>query len=149
PEIAAEIGILMSCAAMVEWYLHQLIAKLGVDHRDAFVIAGQFQSFSVRIDLLQRLAALRDDKNIDRQAVEIFIPKLRTSNSIRNKYAHAQYGTGPTENSIIIYPFSGDVRKKPESLTVTIDDVVEDVNFMKALCCELSDYVTHGTMPTP
>jgi hypothetical protein len=75
---------------------------------------------------------------------------MREANAIRNKYAHAQYGIGATEDSIVIMPFSGDAKKKDQTHTETIDDVVADVNFLKALCCDLSDFVVaHQKTPPP
>jgi predicted RNA-binding Zn-ribbon protein involved in translation (DUF1610 family) len=141
PLIAAEIGVLISCAATVEWYLPQLIMKFGVGYPDALIVAGYFQSFSVRIDLLQAIAKTRDPNDPITEAIQKFIPRMREANAIRNKYAHAQYGLGATEDSIVIMPFSGDAKKKDQTHTETIDDVVGDVNFLKALCSDLSDFI--------
>jgi hypothetical protein len=46
-------------------------------------------------------------------------------------------------------PFSGDAKKKDQTHTEAIDDVAADVNVLKALCCDLSDFVvTHQkTLP--
>jgi hypothetical protein len=150
PLIAAEIGVLISCAAMVEWYLPQLMMKFGIGYPDALIIVGHFQSFSVRIDLLQAIAKTRDPKDPITQAVEEFLPRMRAANAIRNKYVHAQYGEGATQDSIVIMPFSGDARRKDQTHTETIDDVVGDVNFLKALCCDLSNFiVAHQKTPPP
>jgi hypothetical protein len=135
---------------MVEWYLPQLMMTVGIGYPDALIIAGHFQSFSVRIDLLQAIANTRDPDDPITQAVEEFIPRMRAANAIRNKYAHAQYGEGATQDSIVIMPFSGDAKKKDQTHTETIDDVVGDVNFLKALSCDLSDFiVAHQKTPPP
>ena len=41
PEFAAEVGILMSCFALIESYMHQLISRTtGIGESDTFLIAG-------------------------------------------------------------------------------------------------------------
>jgi hypothetical protein len=46
-------------------------------------------------------------------------------------------------------PFSGDAKKKDQTHTETIDDVVADVNFLKALCCDLSNFVVADQKTPP
>lgn len=46
PEFAAQVGVLISCFAMIESYVHLLIGKLtGIDETDAFVFSGSFFEF--------------------------------------------------------------------------------------------------------
>jgi hypothetical protein len=100
--------------------------------------------------LREAIAKTRDPEDLTTQAVKKFIPRMRKASEIRNKYAHAQYGLGATEDSIVIMPFSGDARRPDLTHTATIDDVGGDVNFLKALCCDLSDFVVaHQKTPPP
>jgi len=46
-------------------------------------------------------------------------------------------------------PFSGDAKKKDQTHTETIDDVVADVNFLKAPCCDLSNFVVADQKTPP
>ena len=56
PEFAAEVGILMSCFALIESYMHQLISRTtGIGESDTFLIAGSHLTFGPRIDLLETL----------------------------------------------------------------------------------------------
>jgi hypothetical protein len=49
PEFAAQVGILVSCFALIESYMHRLISRTtGMGESDACVVSGSFISLSVR-----------------------------------------------------------------------------------------------------
>ena len=92
PEFAAQVGILISCFALIESYMHQLISRTtGMDPSDAFLVSGSFISFSSRIDLLETLLKKREPTNQQVVAAKHFIKTLREASGIRNTYAHGTY----------------------------------------------------------
>lgn len=92
PEFAAQVGILISCFAIIESYVHLLISKLtGVDKADAFIFSGSFMNFRARVDLLEALTKKRDAKAEPVIASKHFVSLLREATATRNRYAHGQY----------------------------------------------------------
>ena len=55
--------------------------KFGIGYPDALIVAGHFQSFSVRIDLLQAITKTRDPNDVITQDVQKFIPRMREANA--------------------------------------------------------------------
>jgi len=92
PEFAAQVGVLVSCFALVESYVHRLISKLtGAAVEDAFVFSGSFMNFRARVDLLDSLAKRRSRGDQSALASRHFVVLLREATEIRNRYAHGQY----------------------------------------------------------
>ncbi len=149
-DIAAEIGILISCFAVIESFFPKLLKRFtGASGQDASAIMGAIPTTEGKKELLNIIQNNRGDEVSDaRSAMEIIVRKLGAAIKIRNQYAHAQYGLG-AGSLIHINPFFGDMRRKtPATLKKNIDDISADVRAIKELICEISEYVAHGTMPS-
>ena len=157
PEFAAQVGILISCFALIESYMHQLIGRTtGMDESDAYLVSGSFISFSSRIDLLETLLRKRDPSHKDVVAAKHFIKTLREATGIRNTYAHGTYSLtfeggdySPTAKKImIISSFLYDAkRKNPVRVEKDLDDVKKDVARIKFITCELHGYIYRHELP--
>ena len=157
PEFASQIGILISCFALIESYMHHLVSRTtGIDESDAFQIAGSYQTFGPRIDLLETLLKKRDPTASQVQTAKYFISALREATRIRNAYAHGTYSLSfvggdysPTaERVITVTSYLYDAkRKKPESFERTLDQVIAEVARIKFITCELHAYIYRNEIP--
>lgn len=157
PEFASEIGILISCFALIESYMHHLISRTtGIDESDAFQIAGNYQTFGPRIDLLETLLKKRDPTAAQVMTAKYFIASLREATRIRNAYAHGTYSLGfvgghysPTaERVMMITSYLYDSkRKKPETIERTLSQVKDEVARIKFITCELHAYIYRNESP--
>ena len=158
PEFAAQVGVLISCYALIESYMHQLISRTtGMDESDAYLVSGSFTGFSARIDLLDTLLRKRDPKAKEVLAAKHFIKTLREATAVRNTYAHGTYSLGfeggrfsPTAKKLMsISSFLYDAkRKNPVRLERDLDGIEKDVARLRFITCELHAYVYRGEMPT-
>jgi len=151
PEFSAQVGVLISCFALVEVYVPHLVNKLtGMPFEDAWTIVNSYQSFSYRIGLLEDLLANRDPKT-DTSAYRHFISTLSTANSLRNRYAHAQYSVGMRgqdgRREVILQPFASTTRKKAKRLHLHLKDINADVATMKLIICDLHAFVHRDEQP--
>jgi hypothetical protein len=149
PDFAAEVGVLISCHALIEDYVPRVLAKLtGLSYDDAFAIVGSFVSFAHRLDLLQSLADLRQQPSNAKTAVERLIPRLREANSIRNQYAHARYGI-TFDDDFMVDSFLNDAKRKSKSARKSLDAIVADVNALKVTINHLHGYIYRDELPPP
>lgn len=157
PEFATQVGVLISCFALIESYMPQLISRTtGMDPSDAFLVSGSFISFSSRINLLETLLKKRESTNQQVIAAEHFIGTLKEANKIRNTYAHGTYSLSfegghcsPTAKKIMfISSFLYDAkRKSPAKVEKDLDDAKNDVARIKFISCELHGYIYRNEMP--
>jgi hypothetical protein len=157
PEFAAQVGILISCFALIESYMYQLISRTtGMDESDAYLVSGSFISFSSRIDLLETLLRKREPTNKQVIAAKHFVKTLREATGIRNTYAHGTYSLSfegghysPTAKKIVfISSFLYDAkRKNPVRVEKDLDGVKKDVARIKFITCELHGYIYRNEMP--
>jgi hypothetical protein len=60
PDVAAEVGVLVSMFAMIEFYIPWYFQSLtGIDSGDAMMVMGYFKSFGDKIELLQLIIGNR------------------------------------------------------------------------------------------
>jgi hypothetical protein len=149
PAFSAEIGVLISCFALVEGYMPHLMSRLtGIDKDDAFTILGRFQ-MGERIQLLGALASSRDGDNAARKALEILLPKLTAATAVRNKYVHAQYSI-TFNDAIIVESWLHDSKRKTKPKTTEdIPVIAAEVEKIQVLICDLHGYVYRDEMPSP
>lgn len=157
PEFAAQVGVFVSCFALIESYMHQLISRsTGMDESDAFLISGSFASFGARIDLLETLLKKKDHGSREVVAAKHFIPMLRESTALRNTYAHGTYSLGfegghysPTAKKIMyVSSFLYDSkRNKAAKLERDLDGIKKDVKRIKFIICEIHGYLYRNEMP--
>jgi hypothetical protein len=157
PDFAAQVGILVSCFAILESYAQKLIARIAaIDENDAFVIAGSFQSFSARIDLFELLMNRRDISLPDVKAAKYFISGIREATALRNTYAHGTYsltfeGGSATPGAKMIMHINSFLydakRKSPKKLIRDLEGAQSDVQALKALICELHGFLHRNEFP--
>lgn len=156
PEFAAQVGVLISCFAMIESYVHVLISRLtGTSESDAFVFSGSFMNFRARVDLLQSLAKVRNPKDQSAIIAKHFVSLLREATGIRNRYAHGRYGLSfeggsysPTAKKIIYIDSSlFDANKRPVQAVRDLDDVIKEVQRIKFIVCEMHAYLHRNEPP--
>lgn len=157
PDFAAQVGILISCFALIESYMHQLISRTtGMDESDTYLVSGSFTSFGSRIDLLGTLLKKRAPTNKQVVAARHFIKTMRESTGIRNTYAHGTYSLSfeggyysrTAKKIMFISSFLYDAkRKNPVKVEKDLDSVKKDVARIKFITCELHGYVYRDEMP--
>lgn len=157
PEFAAQVGILISCFALIESYMHKLISRsTNMDESDAFLVSGSFISFGARIDLLETLIKKRNQQSKEVIAAKHFTKTFREATTIRNTYAHGTYSLGfegghysPTAKKIMyISSFLYDAkRKQPSKLVRDLDSIKKDVERIKFITCEIHGYLYRDEMP--
>lgn len=151
PEFSAQVGVLISCFALVEEYVPHLVAKLtAMPHNDAWIIVNSYQSFSHRIKLLDELVGSGAHPT-DLAPYRHFVSTLSAANAIRNRYAHARYSTGMRDETgrreVILQEFPSDVKKKPRSRHMKLKHVAADVKEIKQIICDLHAFVYRGELP--
>jgi hypothetical protein len=147
-DFAAEIGIFISCFALVEGYLDDLMAKLtGIDERDAWTILGRHQ-VGERLQLLAALASLRHDTDPERVAIERLLPRITNAIAARNKYAHSQYAI-TFNDGIVVSSWLYDSKRTRKEVTENLDSIVLEVETIKALINDLHGYIWRNEMPPP
>jgi hypothetical protein len=150
PEIAAEIGIMMSMLAIVEsGFPHALHRLTSLSVGDATVIMNFFRSFSDKTELLKLIVANRDPSTPDKpRGSEIselpsLISTVNAANTIRNKYAHAMYGV-TVKRGALVMPYRSDIRKKSvPGVEMALEEIVEDVRKVRAAAVAMHAYA-HG-----
>jgi hypothetical protein len=148
PNFSAEVGVLISCFAIIESYMPQLLERLiNIGSAEAFLIMSSFGEFSERTELLKSLVKLYEAQKKttdDITAIARFLPRITAVTTIRNKYAHGKYSITFHDDFIVDSFVSS---KKPKSTKKSLDAVVVDVNTLKHLICDLHGYVHRDEMP--
>lgn len=150
PHFAAEIGVLISCFALIEGYIPLLLQKLlNIQSDEASVIMSTYGKFSEQVDLLKSLIKLyktQKTKIDETNALSRLLPRISACATIRNKYAHGRYAlTFHDEFIMESFVLSSSPKRQHKSL----DGVVEDVNTLRRLICDLHGYVYRQEMPPP
>ena len=156
PEFAAQVGVLISCFALIESYVHLLVSKLtGACEQDAFVFSGSFLNFRARVDLLESLAKRRPKSDHSAAVARYFVVLLREATDIRNRYAHGRYSLtfeggsySPTAKKIMHIDTSlFDANKSPKKMVRDLAGIEEEVHRIKLIICEIHAYVYGNELP--
>lgn len=156
PEFAAQVGVHISCFALVESYVHLLVSKLtGCSEQDAFVFSGSFLNYRSRVDLLESLAKRRAAGNYQAAVARYFVGRLRETTDLRNRYAHGQYSltfeggtSSPTAKKIMhIQTSLYDANKGQKTIVRDLGGLQADIVQFKLLICELHGYVHREEIP--
>jgi hypothetical protein len=136
PDIAAEIGILVSMFALIEFYMPWLFEGLTRSRStDSAVVMGYFKSFGDKIELLEWIIKTRLEETDTSKAIKLCLPNLKEANSLRNKYVHARLSLG-AHDELHLEPFAADVRRKPRTEIKSLEQVAEDVRRMRTIAYE-------------
>lgn len=150
PEFAAQVGILISCFAMIESYVPLLVSKLtGASEEDAFVFSGSFMNFRARVDLLETLAKRRTPQDESAKIAIHFAGLLREVTDIRNRYAHGRYSLtfeggqySPTAKKLMHIDTSlFDAKKSPKKIVRDLAELEAEVKRIKLVICEIHAYL--------
>ena len=89
PEIAQQVGILLSGFAILELTLPGILSKLsGMSFEDADITLGHFRSVGTRLDFIMSIAQTRT-QNEEAKNIMAVIDAAKVCNSIRNRYVHS------------------------------------------------------------
>jgi hypothetical protein len=156
PEFAAQVGILISCFAMIESYIHLLISKLtGTAEEDAFIFSGSFMNFRARVELLESLAKRRNPPDDAAKIARYFVVLLREATDIRNRYAHGSYSLtfegglySPTAKKLMHIDTSlFDAKKTPKKIVRDLPMLETEVKRIKLIICEIHAYLYRNEVP--
>lgn len=156
PEFASQVGVLISCFAILEGYVHLLISKLtGAAETDAFVFTGSFMNFRARVELLESLAKQRNARDEPAKIAKYFVTLLREATGIRNRYAHGRYSLSyeggsysPTAKMIIHIDTSlFDANKLPKKVVRDLAELQAEVKRIKVIVCEIHAYLYRDDKP--
>jgi len=146
PVYAALVGSIISMFALIEDYVPKLLTLLtGLSDQDSRAIVGTFRSFSNRLDLLKAIYKPRGDRSVDATVGQHYVGLLTDANRIRNKYAHATYGT--TGKSIRIKTFSSDYARDTEIFDQKADDFENDIKRLRRITAELHGLIYRDEIP--
>jgi hypothetical protein len=127
PEIAAKVGVFTARFAALEqilWKLYGIVLG-SPDERGAMVLLGGLQSFTVKLDAIERYATYRFDKDKAEKYKALF--KLaKEINRFRNELAHGLYMTDDSKSVVLIDVYLTDPKRK------TAESFVLDANLLDA-----------------
>ena len=79
PNFSAEVGVLISCFALIEGYAPELLQRLlNIESAEAFVIMSSFDTFSDKTELLKALVQMpkTEDKSRRTRALSRLLPRI-------------------------------------------------------------------------
>ena len=146
PEFSAQVGVLLSCFALIERYIPQLVSRItGMTEEEAFLFVGSFHNVSSRLDLVSTLLKEKKQFNEAEETVQSFIPRLRDSSTIRNRYAHAQYSYMKPDK-FQITSFLSSATKETKTEIHTLEDVRKNTFILKDLINDMHGFVYRNEM---
>lgn len=156
-DFAKVVGVIVSLFAIIEGYPPILLARFcGIKQGDAKAILGVFRAPSNRIDLIKQLERVRPDSSEERNILHYYRGLLSEANTIRNKYAHAQYAISyepvdphakDRKRVFHLKTFFSDFNRKQETLVQDLSDFHKDRDRLKRIICELHALVHRNEIP--
>lgn len=146
PDFSAQVGVLLSCFAIVEHYVPQLLSRLtGLGDNDSFRLVGTFTSFSNRVELIRLILENRAESET-RRIYTHFLKTLGEANSLRNRFAHGLYSI-TFGQKIVVQSFGSDSRKATREELYDLARVKSDVHRIKQIICELHGFIYRNETP--
>lgn len=140
-ELAAEVGLLLSCYAIIDLYIVHIFATVSGMPKDAsYGVLKHVKGKEQRIELLQGLLAASDRPDKDYE-LEL-IGKIKRATDIRNKYAHAIYSAvsaSPTKWRMSMW-LSDAGRRKKAFEDVSVDIARGDCFFVREVLKSLHHF---------
>ena len=133
-ELAAEIGLLLSCYAIIDLFILHIFASVsGQGKESADIVLGRIKSNTQRIELIRELinASNRPHKDHELHLVK----ELERATQIRNEYAHAIYSqvaASPTQWRMSMWLSDGRRRKK-QFKDISVEIVRKDGEYMRSV----------------
>jgi hypothetical protein len=118
PEIAALIGRYTASFATAEIGLYQVYGiVLGMSEHDAMILLGAIQSFTARLEAVERLFLYSEKVGMEYNLLlKQTLDASKLVNQFRNKLAHGTYVTDKERTTLYILAFATDpVRHSPKN----------------------------------
>jgi len=113
-ELAAEVGLLLSCYAIIDLFILHIFATVSGQSKDsADIVLGRIKGNGQRIELIREIIAATDRPQKDHELT--LVEGLQRATQIRNEYAHAIYSqvlASPTGWRMSMWLSDGRKRKK-------------------------------------
>ena len=113
-ELAAEVGLLLSCYAIIDLFILHIFATVSGQSKDsADVVLGRIKGNGQRFELIREIIAATDRPQKDHELT--LVEGLQRATQIRNEYAHAIYSqvlASPTGWRMSMWLSDGRKRKK-------------------------------------
>jgi hypothetical protein len=132
-EIAAEIGLLLSCYAIIDLFILHIYSVISGQPKDvAGIVLGRIKGNGQRIELIREIINASERSNRPRE-LEL-LQDLEKATTIRNQYAHAIYSQvgGPAKWRMSVWLSDGKKRKK-EFKDISVDIVHRDGMFLRSV----------------
>lgn len=133
-ELAAEVGLLLSCYAIIDLFILHIFATVSGQSKDAAdLILGRIKSNGQRIELIRDLITASDRPYKDHELS--LISNLDRVTTIRNEYAHAIYSqvsASPTNWRMSMWLSDGRRRKK-QFKDISVAIVQADGEFVRSV----------------
>ncbi|MCP4876738.1 MAG: hypothetical protein GY896_14860 [Gammaproteobacteria bacterium] len=140
-DIAAEVGLLLSCYKLIELYMFVVFEKLSDSSRDeSKAILGSVSGFNQRMDILRNLLNDTNDSDVDKGfSAEIF-DRVEECSRIRNKYTHSIYSqpSVTSEEEWRIGSWFGDVRKINFFEYISLESIRNERNILRKTIRDLN-----------
>jgi hypothetical protein len=150
-EIAAEIGILLSCYALIELQMFVVFSKLTSSTRDeSEVILGNVSGFFSKMNILKKLLSTNTDPSIDKNRASEILNLVDKCNQIRNKYAHSVYSQVSVEGQVKWRTSSwlGDARRNNKFEIFELESIRKECEVLRQAIRDLY-YFGHLELPSP
>jgi hypothetical protein len=132
-EIVAEIGLLLSCYAIIDLFILHIFAKVSGQTNDvADIVLGRVRGNGPRIDLIKELisASERPKKTQELELVE----GLYRATTIRNQYAHAVYSQVDRSTGWRMSMWLSDgKRRRKEFKDISVEIVRQDGIYLRSV----------------
>lgn len=144
PEVAAQIGVLMSAFAIIELSPPAILAQLtGIDLSHADIILGHNRSFAARLEILEAVAISQPLEDARREPALSLISKIRESSRIRNKYAHGIWqGVSSDDKSVELHVigWAADAKRHTSRSVVSVETITEDCAQLRETVYDVTNY---------
>jgi len=144
-ELAAEIGLLLSCYAIIDLFLlHIYVTVSGQTKESADIVLGRIKSNMQRIELMRDLILVSN--RVQKEHELNLLKKLEAATQLRNEYAHAIYSqvaASTTKWGMSMWLSDGRKRKK-QFKDINVDIVRKDGVFIREVLQSLS-HLSHST----
>lgn len=137
-ELATEIGLLLSCYAIIDLFILHIFSVVSNQTKDnASMILGRVKGNSLRLELIKDIILASNREN---KAFELdLISKIKHATNLRNQYAHAIY-SGVSDSStgwrMSMWLSDGGKRKK-EFRDISVEVVKKDCQYLRSVLNDL------------
>lgn len=133
-ELAAEVGLLLSCYAIIDLFILHIFATVSGMSKDAAdVVLGHIKGNGSRIELIREVIVASDRPHKDHELG--LVRSVERATQIRNEYAHGIYSqvlASPTQWRMSLWLSDGRKRKK-QFKDISVAIVQADGEFVRSV----------------